>query len=140
MNAIMYNTLRKFELCNPKAYEQLEDQIDIGDFETLFKLVDGSRIIFDEIHEVCLYLKPRDTDSPFLTEIEWKNELSRKIRKKIIINGISQRELADVIGVSPTTIGGYVKGTRCPDAYTLKLLARAFDCPVSALNDFDYLL
>lgn len=140
MNILKENVLRRFELCNPRDYERIVTFFDIGDFETLFKLSDGSRIIFDELDESSLYLRPRDTDEPFLTEIEWKNELARKIRKKMSMRGMTNKYLAEALGISPPTVGLYAKGKRCPDPYMIQRMARVLGCPVSDLNNFDYLL
>jgi DNA-binding XRE family transcriptional regulator len=140
MGILKDNALRKFELSNPKAYKEIVEQIYIGDFETLFKLSDGSRIIFDEIQETTLYLRARDTDDPFLTEIEWKNELCRKLNKKMLMRGMTQKSLADALDISTTTVSLYVKGKRCPDTYMLHRISRVFDYPFCDLHIFDYLL
>ena len=47
---------------------------------------------------------------------------------------MSQKELADILSVSPSTIGMYEQGRRKPDPDTLKLLANYFDVSI------DYIL
>jgi transcriptional regulator with XRE-family HTH domain len=47
---------------------------------------------------------------------------------------MSQKELADILSVSPSTIGMYEQGRRKPDSDLLKILAKYFDVSI------DYLL
>ena len=52
-------------------------------------------------------------------------------------HGLTQKQLALNLGISPSTLGGYIQGTREPDFQTLKALAQYFrvttdyllDCP-----------
>jgi transcriptional regulator with XRE-family HTH domain len=55
----------------------------------------------------------------------------RKLRQQ---KGISQFELAEMLGVSQQTVSKYEKGTREPDNATLIRLSKIFNCSV------DYLL
>ena len=47
--------------------------------------------------------------------------------------GLSQRDLAELLGVSPGTIGRYESGLRSPDIHTLHFLASALGCTVAEL-------
>ncbi len=53
-----------------------------------------------------------------------------KYRKK---NGITQRELAKMLGVSQPTITQYETGARKPDIVTLKKLAKLLNCTTDQL-------
>jgi transcriptional regulator with XRE-family HTH domain len=60
--------------------------------------------------------------------------LKNRIKERREVLNLKQSELAEIIGVSPSTIGMYEQGRRDPDSATLKLL-------VSALKtSADYLL
>ncbi|MCM1024466.1 MAG: helix-turn-helix domain-containing protein [Prevotella sp.] len=59
------------------------------------------------------------------------SEKLRKLRKKC---GISQRKAAERIGVASTTISGYERGERTPDALTILKFSYIYNCSV------DYLL
>lgn len=58
-------------------------------------------------------------------------ERLRSLREKI---GISQREAAERVGIAPTTISGYERGERTPDALTVLKFSYIYNCSV------DYLL
>lgn len=58
-------------------------------------------------------------------------EIIRSLRN---INGITQKELADKLSISPSTIGMYEQGRREPDTTTLTHIATYFNVPT------DYLL
>ncbi|MCL2514121.1 MAG: helix-turn-helix domain-containing protein [Oscillospiraceae bacterium] len=48
------------------------------------------------------------------------------LRNLIDDNDLTQKRLADELNITPSTLGGYVQGTREPDFETLKLLAGYF--------------
>lgn len=50
-------------------------------------------------------------------------------------NGITQRELADALHLSPSTINGYVRNRRTPDPDTLSHIASFFDISLDYLVD-----
>ena len=50
-----------------------------------------------------------------------------------IASGLTQKELADKIGLSKVAICGYEKGTRKPDSDKLQALALALNCSADAL-------
>jgi transcriptional regulator with XRE-family HTH domain len=50
--------------------------------------------------------------------------LSEKIKSARKQAGLTQQELADLIGVANSTVAGYEKGVREPDALKLKLIAK----------------
>ena len=60
--------------------------------------------------------------------------LGQRIKKQREIKEISQRKLADLLGVSPSTIGMYEQNRRSPDKDMLLKLATIFNVSV------DYLL
>ena len=55
----------------------------------------------------------------------------KRIRKE---RGVTQRELADAIGVAPSTISGYELGTRIPDYTVLEKIAKRLNVSI-----FDFL-
>ena len=58
-------------------------------------------------------------------------DILRYLRKK---KGLTQRELADKIGVSYSTIGNYESGIRTPDSAIEELLAQYFDVSIDYLR------
>ncbi len=69
-------------------------------------------------------------------EVEWRecfrNKLDRLMRK----NHISNRNLAEVVGLSSYAISSYRTGKSLPNPYTITKIAKALNCTTSALIDF----
>ena len=140
MNIVEENALRKFELMYPRLYSQIVSHIMIAEFETLFTLEDGTKVIFDELTDRCIRLRPRDENSPDLSKEEWRLEFARQLKKKLAVRGISQRELADRLGMTEVTVSKYVNGTQMPDSYTVYRISNIINCPLIELINFNYLL
>lgn len=140
MGYVEENTLRNFNDYTPFNAKDVVDQIYIGDFETLFKLADGSRIIFDENDNSFIDHMPREVEVNELPDKEWFAEFTRKLKKKLSFRFLTQKELAEGIGVSDVTISRYINGKRYPDIYTLRKIAKYLRCSVSEISEFDYLL
>lgn len=52
-------------------------------------------------------------------------------------NGLLQKQLGDIIGIAPSTIGMYEQERREPDNYTLKKIANYFKVSIDYLLDND---
>lgn len=61
---------------------------------------------------------------------------SEILRNLIEENDLTQKQLAQELNISQSTIGGYVQGTREPDFETLKLFARYFHVSTDYLLNF----
>ena len=134
------NTLRNFNDYTPFNAKDVVEQIYIGDFETLFKLVDGSRIIFDESDHSFINHMPREVEAEYLPDDEWLSEFTRKLKKKLSFRYLTQKELAEAIGVSDVTLSKYINCKSFPDIPTLRKIARYLRCSVSEISEFDYLI
>jgi len=58
----------------------------------------------------------------------------RTIRQWRIENGLTQRQLAERLGVTHITIGNWENGRNAPSAYQLVALGAVFDVPVERIN------
>lgn len=61
--------------------------------------------------------------------------LGSRIEVLLSRNGITQRELADALHLSPSTINGYVRNRRMPDPNTLSHIASFFDTSLDYFVD-----
>lgn len=134
-NSNTFRLFEHYEPYDPPASEQTVDEKYIGDFETIFILKDGSRILFDEMTKSTRIIIPAIDESDDI----WLKEFSRKIKKKMKFKRITQIELADNIGVSRLTASRYVNGQRVPDYLTLKKISKVLNCPLDEITDFWYL-
>ena len=64
-------------------------------------------------------------------------KVGEKIKKARLDIGMSQRELANKLGIAPPTLAQWENGTRNPKRETLIKIATALDVPVALLYD-DY--
>lgn len=60
---------------------------------------------------------------------------SETLRVLIDDRDMTQKQLAIALGITPSTLGGYVQGLREPDFATLKLLATYFQVSTDYLLD-----
>nr|WP_165983477.1 helix-turn-helix transcriptional regulator [Macrococcus goetzii] len=65
------------------------------------------------------------------------NILGKRIKTYRNKKGITQKELADKIGVSNAVMSRYESGTRSPDFDKLKLIANELDVSIDYLLDHD---
>ncbi|MGV3085296.1 MULTISPECIES: helix-turn-helix transcriptional regulator [Enterococcus] len=61
------------------------------------------------------------------------NNLGKRLLELSVEKGISQRELATMIGVTETTVSRYIKGTREPKIEILSNLATVLDTTIDDL-------
>lgn len=59
--------------------------------------------------------------------------ISTKLTQRLNELGMSQRELADLSGISEVSISRYVNMTRMPNAYSMINMANALNCTIDYL-------
>ena len=62
-------------------------------------------------------------------------DFGNKLRALIDEQGITQKDLANKLNISPSTLGNYIQNTREPDFDTLKLFADYFSVSTDYLLD-----
>ena len=132
--------LRIFEMLFPNYKDDIVEYYNIGDMETIFRMSDGSKVIFDERNKTAKHIEPRPNTLTELSEEEWLIEFSRKLKRKLSMANISRKELSLQTEIPTSTIYRYVRGERVPDIFSIKKIARALNRETVELTDFDYLL
>ena len=74
----------------------------------------------------------------YISEQEWLDMFSDNLRDILIEEGITQRDLADEMGVSEAAVSRYVKGERIPDLKSLINMSFVLGMSLDELMDFDY--
>lgn len=100
---------------------------------------DGSRDIFDSVFKTTRTIRP-DTDIdnlPTLSETRWRIEFGRRLYRVMCACGMKQWELAKLSGTSEQTISKYVNGESTPSAYAVYRLAKALECTIDYLVNFE---
>lgn len=64
--------------------------------------------------------------------------LSNKIRQLRRDHGFTQKELARLLGVSPSTVGMYEQGRRMPDSTVIPRLASILKCSTDELLETEH--
>lgn len=63
--------------------------------------------------------------------------IGSQIEELLYDKNISQRRLAEDLKISPSTLNGYIRDYREPDAETLKILANYFDVTIDYLLEYN---
>lgn len=134
------NNLRNFCVDLMIKSNEVVDRMDIGDFEIVYTLVNGEKYRYDAISSNAFHIRPRPKDDDNLTELEWRKEFARKLKRKLYYNGITQHELSQMINISEYTISNYINGKTTANGYAISKIARAIECTTGELTDFGYLL
>lgn len=117
---------------------EITELINIGDLDTLVILTDGRKIIYDELYDRLIHIPISDGND--ISEERWRKEFSRKIKKKMAIRAVTQKDLSKLLDMSQQSISNYINGRTIPNIFVIRRLANYFKCSVSDLTDFDYLL
>lgn len=62
--------------------------------------------------------------------------VGKTLRTLIEENNLTQKQLAHILNMAPSTLGGYVQGTSEPDIETLKRIAAYFEVSMDYLLDY----
>ena len=71
-----------------------------------------------------------------MSEAEWMREFSINLRRMMWDARMTQRELADLSGLSEACVSRYLSGTRMPTVKAIINLAYVFGCSIDDLIDF----
>ena len=73
-----------------------------------------------------------------MTEQEWREAFAKRLRKLAYKKGpYTQKQLAELSGISEPTISHYMNGSRIPNGNNILRLARALNCSADALIMID---
>lgn len=71
-----------------------------------------------------------------MSEIEWLKNFGNALREVMDYTNTDQAELADILGVSQSSISRYVNGLQMPDIRTILLIAYELDWNIDDLVNF----
>ena len=70
------------------------------------------------------------------TDVGWKKEFARRLRKKIAMRGITQVRLGELTEISQPLLSLYTQGKTLPSVQKASALAKALNCSVNDLIGF----
>lgn len=71
-----------------------------------------------------------------MSELEWMEIFGDNLRSLLEEKGYSQRDLANAIGVSESTVSSYINKQKIPGVKALINIAYEFDLTMNELMDF----
>ena len=102
-------------------------------YELIVKTSDGEAILYDDSSRSIRKL-PKDSNN--MTEQEVGIEFRQRLRRLMIIKGVSQLELSELTGIPQSTISKYLTGRFLPGFYNMDKIAKALKC---SIDEFRYL-
>ena len=99
-------------------------------FELEINNKDGSIDIYNDMDHT---LGPKINTG---TDVGWKKEFARRLRKKIAMRGITQVRLGELTGISQPLLSLYTQGNTLPSVQKASALAKALNCSVNDLIGF----
>lgn len=70
------------------------------------------------------------------TDIGWKKEFARRLRKQIAMRGLTQNCIGEMTGISQQLLSLYTKGKTLPSVQKVSALSKALNCSVNDLIGF----
>ena len=99
-------------------------------FELEINNEDGSIDIYNDMdHSLGRKIDTR-------TDAGWRKEFARRLRKKIVMRGVTQVSLGEMTGISQQLLSLYTQGKTLPSVQKASALAKALDCSVNDLIGF----
>lgn len=125
------NLLHNFELDYPEIYySDVDDIVESDDLELTVTTKNGKRYVYDGLTKSLRQLPSRFED---INDHIFKREFGIRLRRKMMLKGITQQMLSKTIGVSPSAISNYLTEKNSPTLYVAEKLARALECSVQDL-------
>ena len=106
---------------------------ELSPYELIVETETGYTVLYND-QEGTIRSLPRDCDC--MSEEECRREFKYNLRKLLADNCMTQGELAEVTGISETTICSYTSGRSLPGFYNIDKMARALNC---SIEDFRYM-
>lgn len=125
------NLLHNFELDYPEIYySDVDDIVESDDLELTVTTKNGKRYIYDGLTKGLRQLPSRFED---VNDYIFKREFGIRLRRKMMLKGITQQMLSKMIGISQSAISNYLTGKNSPTLYMAEKLSRALECSIQDL-------
>lgn len=141
MRPISWNMIfNEFKKKQPGLIKNLHSWNPYDHLKILVKLTDGTEIIYDYLTKKSYVTPPEpkvEERKIFMDEDSWREEFSNRLFDILEGMDITQKELAEQIGVDERTIRMYKHCDRTPSAYIVYKITNVLGCDPSELIDFD---
>lgn len=134
--------VQEYKLWYPTFYERTVDCVITGYHLLLAILDNGNKVEFCSLDNTLRDVT-RTYDVNFnesINEADYRNELGDRIKTLLRDRSLKQDTLAEMVGVSRISMSKYINGRVMPSVLIIRRIARALDCDIRDLIDFDYVL
>jgi ribosome-binding protein aMBF1 (putative translation factor) len=128
--------LNNFELYYPEHYKKAVDWWASGRMSITVKLEDGDMYEYDRVDNSLRRLRTKDIEED---ETLLSKELGANLRKTVPLTGMTQKELADKLGITTAMLSRYIHGVSTPSATKLHRIAKIVGCTMDELFDDTYI-
>lgn len=136
------NTTNVYEITNWRNFCQTWDEYarKVVRWERLASdyyraTLNNDNVIFYDAFDGTIQIHSKE-GAEFKSEVEWRREFSRRLRRMMDFSGMDQSQLAEATGYSQSSICGYLTCKKLPSSYALFRLASALNCSVDFLVNF----
>ena len=113
---------------------EIESYMYISPYDIFIKFINGSKFIYDQSNN---YLRPIYFKDNNLTEEEFKREFSYRLTTYMERHYISQKDMAEKIGVSCVMMNRYCRGLVIPNLHKVQLMAQFLRYPLESFFYID---
>jgi DNA-binding Xre family transcriptional regulator len=125
---IKENMKLHFPLITEHAVEFIQDDRT----SVVMKLETGESFLYDDYDKT---IRKLPSDSKEMTESEVRREFFFRLRKIMMLKGVTQTELSEMTGISQPVLNRYLTGKATPGFYAVDRIAKALKC---STDDFRY--
>lgn len=126
--------LESFARSFPVIYEKAVSWYPSGQHEITIRMSDGCKIFYNSMTDSIRTTREIDYQT-VTSEPEWRKRFSTKMLYKLRESGVTQKDLAEMTGLSQAIITRYINGSSSPSGYNVLKIASALGCSASELID-----
>lgn len=134
--------VREYKLWYPTFYDRTVDCVITGYHLLLAVLDDGTKLEFcsldNSLRDVSRTYDPDLLDN--MDDIEYRREFGDRLKTLLRDRNLRHESLASTVGVSRQSMSMYINGKAMPSIRIARRIARALNCDIRDLVDFDYVL
>ena len=134
--------VREYKIWYPTLYDRTVDCVVTGRHLLLAILDDGTRLEFcsldNSLRDVTHIYNYETEDA--MSEEDYRKAVGDRIKILARDRSLRHETLAELVGVSRQSMSMYINGRSLPSIRIVRRIARALNCDVRDLIDFDYIL
>lgn len=137
MNNSDYEIVNNFKRTYKKLFGCMTHYHRLTDYDMIVELDDGTRALYDDFDKTYRML-PNDICDP--SKESYGIEFGKRLTSLMDRKGATQYELARRIGISQSSMSGYISGRRIPSIYILNKIHRTLQCTEDEIRYLDMTL